>query len=126
MINKEQHEEKFDENLEIAIEHLTNYGYKDIKADSSDYTSPATLSSTTQDKSYTPDITAKWAGRKVYIEIANKTKDIQKLVTKWKLLETLAKMKHGEFKIMVPRGHWSFTKRLVNQYNLNPQMEKMW
>lgn len=126
MINKEKHEEIFDQYLAEAVKSLSERGYKDIKADGPDYEQPAKLSAAGEGNSYVPDITAKWSGRKVYVEIARKTEDEQKLVTKWKLLETLAKMKDGIFKVMVPKGQWAYTKDLVSRYNLSPELEKMW
>lgn len=59
------------------------------------------------------------SGKKSYTEIALKSDSPQKLVTRWKLLSLMASMKQGKLFLLAPKGHIMFTKKLVDNYNIN-------
>ena len=111
--------------IEEAIVKLVETGHEQIKADTTEWESPAKMVNTSSGVEFTPDITARMHGAKVYAEIAHKTEDERKLVTKWRLLETVARMKKGAFKIFVPRGHLKFTRDLLSRHNMEPELIKM-
>lgn len=119
-------EQTKDETLikEIA-DHLTQKGFEDIKADVEGFESPARLVRQSDDFEFTPDATANRKGRKYYFELAIKTDATRRLVTKWKLLSTLAEMKAGKFQIFVPHGNMKFTRELIGQYEIQADIHKI-
>ena len=64
-------------------------------------------------------------GAKSYTDIAIKTDDPQKLVTRWKLLSTMASLKKGKLYLLAPKGHKMFTQKLVNDYNINATIHSL-
>jgi len=125
MLIESRIEEKYQNYLETAIKILEKKGFESIKAELPDLTPPAALVRQSDDRSYTPDITATRYGAKSYFEIAQKTSDTGHLVAKWKLLAKLAKLKNGEFHIFVPRGAMSFTRDIVAKYNITAEVTKL-
>lgn len=59
------------------------------------------------------------SGTKSYTEIALKSDSPQKLVIRWKLLSLMASLKQGKLFLLAPKGHISFTQKLVDTYNIN-------
>jgi hypothetical protein len=59
------------------------------------------------------------SGAKHYTEVALKQDAYEKLVTRWKLLGTIASYKRGKLHLLAPKGHKMFTQRLVDQYKIN-------
>ena len=57
-------------------------------------------------------------GAKSYIEIALKTDDKKAMISKWKLLGTLAARKGGKLYLLAARGHKSFAEKIVQNHNL--------
>lgn len=110
------------EYFEKAIKWVENKGFSDIRANYADYEAPAKYASQDKDRSFTPDITGKKRGKKSYIEIALKTDEIRKRITKWKLLAQLSALKGGKLFLLAPNGHKSFTERMLRKYNLNAQV----
>lgn len=109
---------------EIA-DHLSQKGFEDIKADVEGYESPSRLVRQSDDFEFTPDVTANRKGRKYYVELAIKTDATRQLVTKWKLLATLAEMKAGKFQIFVPHGNMKFTRELLSQNEITAEIHKL-
>ena len=106
--------------VEDTIKALKKKGYKIFQAFHPDYEPPAEIKSTSQENGYTPDIKAKKneGDAPSYVDIAEKvSKDqLQRLVTKWELLSTIAKIKHGQFFIVTPSGTITLTKDLLEKY----------
>lgn len=125
MINKKKDSEKKSKLIEEAIARLVEMGHEQIKADTNEWESPAKMINRSSGIEFTPDITAKFRGAKVYAEVAHKTDDERNLITKWRLLETVAKMKEGAFKIFVPRGHMKYTRDLLSRHNMSTELVKM-
>lgn len=125
MLSESRNEEKYHQSLKSAIKILEKKGFESIKADMPEFTPPAALVRQSDERIYTPDITAVRYNCKSYFEIAKKTTDINHLVAKWKLLAKLAKMKNGEFQIFVPRGAMSFTRDIVAKYNITAEVTKL-
>ena len=104
--------------IENAIKWAEKKGFKAIKANHPDFETPVQYTNPDQEETYTPDITGKRRGRKSYIEIALKTDNIQRRVTKWKLLSKLSAIKGGKLFLLAPSGHKAFTERVLKKHNL--------
>ena len=107
------------EHLKKAIHWAEKNGISGIKANCEGYDAPTAFSSKDGQEPLTPDVTGKKFDGKYYIEIATKTEDVQKKVSKWKLLSTLAKMKGGKLVLMAPKGHKAFAEKMVKTYQLD-------
>lgn len=108
-----------DEYLEKAIAWTEKRGFSNIKANCEGYETPKMYSNPGEDKPFIPDITGTKTGGKSYMEIAMKTENIRRRITKWKLLNTLAAMKGGKLFLLAPRGHKAFVDRMTKEFNLN-------
>lgn len=108
-----------------AIEKVVNpKGYEGIKANIEDYDTPSRLQRN-EDEVFIPDITGVKAGRKSYFEVAVKTETIQETVTKWKLLSSLARLRNGKLYLISPKGHFTFTQKLVKDYSIPATIVRM-
>jgi hypothetical protein len=108
--------------LKKAIQWAKKRGYSNIKANIDEFEQPTQFSKPNEDQPYTPDITGQKLGRKIYIEIATKTENMQRRISKWKLLSTLAEMKGGKLFLLAPRGHKAFVERQLKKYHLNAKL----
>ena len=109
--------------LNSGIEWMEKHGFSNIKANHEDYETPISFNQQSSEKSYTPDITGmKTGGGKSFAEIALKTDNVTKRVTKWILLSTMAARKGGKLYLLAPRGHKSFAADIVTQYNLDAKV----
>ena len=108
--------------IEKAIDWAKKHGFKTLKANAEGYETPTKFILQEGKQSFVPDITAIHLGGKNYIEIASKTENVNRSVSKWKLLSTLANKKGGKFFLLAPKGHKYFTEKLVEQYNLSAEV----
>lgn len=115
--------------LSMAVEMLEQKGFKNIRVDLDEYERPAQLSKKGSEEKIAPDLTARVeGGSKFYFEIVTKEKkkgDEQDVVSKWKLLSTLADMRNGTFYLMVPRGTMRYTNQLIKDYDIQAEVLKM-
>jgi len=116
---------KNQEFLTQALQQVEKMGFEEIKACHNDYEEPAAFSLKGEDLTFTPDITASKMGGRYYFEIANRTEDRRLVQGKWKLLETLARMKNGELKIFVPRGSMKFTTEMLALSHIQASLIKL-
>ncbi len=100
-------------------------GYKKIKANVEDFNTPSKLNRERNDESFIPDITGVRNGRKSYFELALKTDKIRQVVTKWKLLSRMATFKRGKLFLIVPRGHYAFTNRILKKYPIEAKIVRI-
>lgn len=108
---------------EKAIRWAKKKGFSGIKANYGEYDAPVQYTKPNEDDTFTPDITGKKRGGKSYFEIAIKTtENMERRVTKWKLLSTLSSIKGGKLFLLAPSGHKAFTERVLKKYNLNAQL----
>ena len=114
-------EELFDKALDWAKKH----GFTNLKANYGDFETPVQFKRPEGDDPVVPDITGLRTGGKSYIEIAVKSEEINKKVSKWKLLSTLAAQKGGKLFLLVPRGHKKFAKDIVKQHNLAAEIRNI-
>lgn len=102
-----------------AIAWAQRQGLTNIKANHADFETPSQFKRPGEEQPIIPDITGFRTGNKNYIEIAEKTEEVQRTVSRWKLLSTMAAMKGGKLYLLAPRGHKAFTEDIVNRYNLS-------
>jgi hypothetical protein len=119
MIATIENPETAKELLATIVVHLENRGYDSIKADHPDYESPSKFIQKGSDDPVIPDVTAQRNGSKYYFEIAQKTDNQDSLVSKWKLLSTMAHIKKSQFKVFVPHGSMQFTRRILKANNID-------
>ena len=105
--------------FEKAIDWAKKRGFSNIKANMEEYEKPAQFSKPGEEAPYIPDITGLRTGGKSYIEIAVKTENMNRKVSKWKLLSTLAARKGGTLFLLAPRGHKRFAEDIVKDHHLN-------
>lgn len=113
---------------EKIINYAERSGYEDIKADFAGYDSPASLTMVNKDVSLTPDFSAKRGEKKFYFELALKNENDEerrKLVSKWKALESVAKMKGGDLRLFVPHGSYKYITELIQNHGIDAQLIKM-
>jgi hypothetical protein len=103
--------------LEVIKKVVNPKGYGGIKANVEDFETPSRLQRN-EDEIFIPDITGVKAGKKSYFEIAVKTEDVRDVVTKWKLLSSLARMRNGDLYLISPKGHFTFTQKLVRDNDI--------
>lgn len=108
--------------FEKAINWAKKKGYSSIKANFGEYDAPVQYTKSNEEDTFTPDITGRKRGGKSYFEIALKTDDIQRKITKWELLSTLSTVKGGRLFLLAPSGHKAFVERILKKYNLNAKL----
>jgi hypothetical protein len=113
------------EAIKEAVEYLEHRDYENIKADIEGYETPTSFSQKGSDVSITPDIVAERAGIKHYFDISLKSEKPNLLKSKWRLLEVISRMKKAQFKIITKRGHYSFTKAMLEDLNLEKNLIKL-
>ena len=115
----------YEDQVSKVIAQITKLGYSEIKADIDEYETPPQITNTASKVSYTPDVMAKKNEQKAYFEIANKNKDTNGLINKWKALSLLAEIKNGVFQIFVPYGHMNFTMQVLNDNKIEANVIKL-
>lgn len=108
--------------LKKALEWAKRKDFSELKANHDGYEQPTQFIRSSDEEPVVPDITARRNDRKYYIEIATKTDNPRRTVTKWKLLSTLANMKGGKLFLLAPKGHKAYTQRLLKRYDLEARL----
>lgn len=108
--------------FERALNWARQTGFYGLKANFEGYETPSQFKNPEEEMPYTPDITGNRTGGKCYIEIALKNENVQRRVSKWKLLNTLANMKGGKLFLLTPRGHKAFVEDIVRVHNLSAKI----
>lgn len=125
MIDKNKESQSYQTTIEKAVMKIKQKGYDQVKADCEGFDVPAQLVNQANEHAYVPDITAYRDGRKSYFEIAQKSDPERLLVSKWKLLESLAAARGGIFQIFIPKGHIKFTQEFISRHNINAELERI-
>jgi hypothetical protein len=99
-------------------------GYTEVKANIEGFETPSALSSKGNDDRVIPDITALKRGGRWYIEIVRKEGEVERTVSKWKLLSTLGRSKSGGLILIAPSGHFAFAERLIKKHDIPAQIIK--
>lgn len=128
MLYTRKNTHEYDSLAEQVINYAKNSGYQDIKADFSTYDKPASLTMLGEDITLTPDFTAKRGEKKFYFELVVKNEDANdknRLISKWKALETIASMKGGGLRIFVPYGNYNYAKTLLQEHGIEAKLIKL-
>ncbi|MCJ8163416.1 hypothetical protein MKJ04_01090 [Pontibacter sp. E15-1] len=128
MLQSRKKTEDYNSYAEQVIKFAQKSGYDNIKADFTGYTSPASLSMVNTDLTLTPDFTARRGNDKYYFELVVKNdheEEQRTLISKWKVLESVARMKGGCLRLFVPRGSYRFATTLLQQHNIEAQLTKL-
>lgn len=128
MLYTQKNTEEYNELAQLAINYVKRSGFEDIRADIEGYESPASLKMVSQELTLTPDFTAKRGSDKYYFELVvkNGAEDEQNmLVSKWKALEMIAKMKGGRLTLLVPRGSYKYASELIEGHGIGAKLTKM-
>lgn len=101
-----------------AIKKVVNpRGYKGIKANVDEFETPSRLQRS-EDEVFIPDITGIKAGKQSYFEIVIKSDSVREMVTKWKLLSSLARMRNGDLYLISPKGNYTFAQKLIRENDI--------
>lgn len=125
MITQVESNSKSKEWLAESVELVEKRGFTNIKSKLEGYENPISFDKKGDKTNYTPDITATSSHGKAYFDIAQKTDDTTSLVSKWKLLSTIAAMKKGKLHIIVPFGQNKFTQEILSQYDIDADVIKL-
>ena len=128
MLYTRKNSEEYNSLAEQVINYAERSGYKEIKADFTGYETPASLTMVSQQMVLTPDFTAKRGDKKFYFELVVKNgdeDDQRTLVSKWKALESIARMKGGDLRLFVPHGSFKFATELVQEHGIEAKLTKM-
>ena len=91
-----------------------------VKANFEGYEKPFVFTQRETQEEICPDVAfVSYGGAKNYMDIAMKDEEPAQLVTRWKLLSTMAAMKEGKLYLMTPKGHRAFVNKLVDHYNIS-------
>lgn len=114
------------ETLQSAVEWVEHHGFIEVKADIlEDYEDPKKFVRTSTQDTFVPDITAYRFGRKNFFDIGLKTDKKKRLISKWKLLSTLAAMAKGKLYLLVPRGSFRFVKDTIQKHKIFAEVVKL-
>ena len=106
-----------------AITWVKRKAHLSIQANYEGYESPKSFKNVATETRICPDITFVGPqGYENYTEIAIKEADHRDVVTRWKLISSLATVKNGKFYILAPRGHRSFAQDLVDSFSINAKV----
>ncbi|PRY12008.1 hypothetical protein CLV24_109133 [Pontibacter ummariensis] len=128
MLYTQKETQDYDTYAEQIVHYAERSGFEDIKADFNGYDSPASLTMVNRGLKLTPDFTAKRGDNKYYFELVVKDKDEEdqsRLVSKWKALESIAKMKGGKLRLFVPHGSYKYAADLIQSHDIDAQLMKM-
>ncbi len=105
-----------------VLNFVQDKGFDNIKAISDNFDDPKPFRTTSGNLEFVPDITATKNGGKHYFEVAMKEGETQQVISKWKLLSKMAEVKNGSLYLFVPRGHKSFTRKVVEDYDIEAKV----
>lgn len=105
--------------FEKAIDWAKKHGFSNIKANFEEYEKPDHFTKPGDDQPYIPDVTGLKTGGKSYFEVAMKVENMERRVSKWKLLSTLAARRGGTLFLLAPKGHKRFAEDIVRNHHLN-------
>lgn len=100
-------------------------GYTEVKANIEGFETPSALSNKESEDRVVPDITAFKRNGRWYIEVVRKDGEVEKTVSKWKLLSMLGKARNGGLILMAPSGQYAFAERLTKKHDIHCKIIKM-
>ena len=100
-------------------------GYTEVRANIEGFETPSALSNKESEDRVVPDITALKRGGRWYIEVVRKDSEVEKTVSKCKLLSMLGKARNGGLILMAPSGQYAFAERLTKKHDIQAKIFKM-
>ena len=114
-----------EEYFEKAIEWAQRKSSSDFKANFEGYETPRSFKNKNSSDEETPDISFVTHGATSFVDIAVKSGDVQRLITRWKLLSIMASIKSGKLYLLAPKGHKMFTEKIVKEYSINARVSSL-
>lgn len=123
MLSKERTGSKYPLIVSKVIPILESQGYQNFRAELPDYETPNGFKlQSTGDLRFVPDLSAKKNDKKTFFDISSKNSDPKQLVSKWQLLSRIANLRKGSFKIVAPRGTVTYTRSLMEKYDISAEL----
>lgn len=114
-----------DKYLPKVIEWAEKKKIKSLKAISEGYDAPKAFTNQSTQEQVQPDLSFVMDDATHYSDVALKCEDTRRLVTRWKLLSTLATIKKGQLHLFAPKGHKIFTKKLVELHQIDARIHSL-
>ncbi len=109
-----------EKHFEISLNWLNKKSASSIKTNSEGYEAPKAYTNKETGEKIAPDFSFETpSGYTSFTDIALKSESPRSLVTRWKLLSLMASAKRGKLHLLAPKGHKMFTKKLVDNHNIN-------
>lgn len=109
-----------------AIQLLESKGYKNIKADLPDFEQPTKFIEKESEQAYAPDLTGQTLLGKDYFAIVDsKDRDENTVVSQWKLLSSIARLKNGKFFLLVTHGYNAYAQKILQSYDIEAHVLKL-
>lgn len=116
---------KDDDLIKKILDSFVNRGgYSEVRANIEGFETPSALSNKESEDRVVPDITALKRGGRWYIEVVKKDAEVEKTVSKWKLLSILGRARGGGLILFAPSGHYAFAERLTKKHDIPAQIIK--
>lgn len=96
-----------------------------LKAISEGYDAPKLFTNQSTQQQVQPDLSFEIDDATHYSDVALKCDDTRALVTRWKLLSTMANLKKGQLHLFAPKGHKIFTKKLVERHQIDARIHSL-
>lgn len=112
--------------IEKAIEWAQRKKFISINANFEGFEAPSPFLNTRTNVAVVPDIVyVDERGNKNFVEVACKQDDFRDVITKWKLLISIASIGNGKLYLLCPKGHLSFIKKQVETYDLSAIIQSL-
>ncbi len=108
-----------------VIEWARRKGFDQIQANMEGFEPPIAYGRQSDDERFIPDVTAKLLSEKSYFEVVLKTDNIDRVISKLRLLSMVAGQKGGRLFLMAPSGHLNFAKELLLKYSINGEIVRI-
>jgi hypothetical protein len=116
---KENFQKSTPSTIHAFHKYLADQGFTDICIDHDAYEPPSKIIKSNQQDYFVPNATALKDDHKVYFEwVPRHVVDKPRLLNKWQLLSTLARMKDGIFYLIVPDGKLRYTRQLLKDHDI--------
>ena len=111
--------------LDKAIAWAEKKKITSLRSTADGYDNPQIFTNQATKEQVQPDLSFIIGDATHYSEIALKQENVRALVTRWKLLSTMATFKKGQLHLFAPKGHKVFTKRVVEDNNIDAQIHPL-
>ncbi|WP_460639347.1 hypothetical protein [Larkinella harenae] len=111
-----------------VITWVQSQGFESIKAnlpENEAFEAPSGYGRQQDDEEFVPDVTGKQFHEKSYFEVILKTHNVNRLVSKLKLMSVLAARNEGHLYLMAPKGHYQFAKKLNKEHALPARLVRL-